>query len=314
MANFVKYGKGFFLDRVDSGPINFAEFKKDLDKLREGGSSLVYPGLFLNFRANSRSYIFAVLLSAIILLVFYVFGGVRGLSSGSNFQISHTPSHAALVLMPKRITLIDEDNTTSHISFAKTPREFFQNEAVFLGDNDTVYPSLDSPLADLNPEITVKRAKRVILVDNNKEFIRVGVFETVGDLVGDSLDYLDILNGRGVDTSRKINDGDRILLETKVFQRGIASWYGPGFQGRTTANGEIYDMHKISAAHKTLPFGTKVRVINVSNGKSVILEINDRGPYVEPRIIDLSFAAKEKIGMRDLSYIWIEVLEYPESS
>jgi rare lipoprotein A len=80
-------------------------------------------------------------------------------------------------------------------------------------------------------------------------------------------------------------------------ETGYASWYGGKFHGRYTASGEIYDMNKLTAAHKTLPFGTMVKVINTENGKSIVVKINDRGPFVEGRIIDLSRAAAEKIGM-----------------
>ena len=78
---------------------------------------------------------------------------------------------------------------------------------------------------------------------------------------------------------------------------GVASWYGPGFHGRTTANGERYDMNDMTAAHKSLEFGTKVRVTNQNNGKSVVVRINDRGPYVGSRIIDLSKSAAQAIDM-----------------
>lgn len=80
-------------------------------------------------------------------------------------------------------------------------------------------------------------------------------------------------------------------------ETGIASWYGPGFNGNLTANGEIYDMYEISAAHKTLPFGTIVRVTDLETGKSIVVRINDRGPFVEGRIIDLSFGAARLIGL-----------------
>ncbi len=80
-------------------------------------------------------------------------------------------------------------------------------------------------------------------------------------------------------------------------QVGIASWYGPGFHGKRTASGEIYNMYKLTAAHKTLPLGTYVRVINLENGKEVVVKVNDRGPFVPGRIIDLSYAAARKIGM-----------------
>ena len=80
-------------------------------------------------------------------------------------------------------------------------------------------------------------------------------------------------------------------------QRGIASWYGPNFHGRYTSNGEIYNMFAYTAAHKTLPMNTIVKVTNLNNGKSVIVRINDRGPFVKGRIIDLSYAAGKKIGL-----------------
>lgn len=79
--------------------------------------------------------------------------------------------------------------------------------------------------------------------------------------------------------------------------RGIASYYGKKFHGRKTANQEVFDMYAMTAAHKTLPFNTKVRVINRENGKSVIVRINDRGPYKWRRIIDLSYGAAQKINL-----------------
>lgn len=84
---------------------------------------------------------------------------------------------------------------------------------------------------------------------------------------------------------------------SRYFERGEASWYGPGFHGKTTANGEIYDMNAMTAAHKKLPFDTVVEVLNRDNGRRVRVRINDRGPFVRGRIIDLSRAAAERIGM-----------------
>ena len=78
---------------------------------------------------------------------------------------------------------------------------------------------------------------------------------------------------------------------------GKASWYGPGFEGNRTANGEIYDPNQLTAAHKTLEFGTLLRVTNLANGLSVDVRINDRGPYIHNRVIDLSQAAAAVIGM-----------------
>src|SRR5881275_2621422 len=73
--------------------------------------------------------------------------------------------------------------------------------------------------------------------------------------------------------------------ESKPVQTGAASWYGPGFHGKKTANGERFNTHDLTAAHKTLPFGTKVRVTNERTGKSVVVRINDRGPYAHGRVI-----------------------------
>lgn len=80
-------------------------------------------------------------------------------------------------------------------------------------------------------------------------------------------------------------------------ERGIASWYGPGFDGKRTASGEVYDMEDLTAAHKRLPFGTRVQVENLDNGLRTEVRINDRGPFVDDRIIDLSRAAAREIQM-----------------
>ena len=80
-------------------------------------------------------------------------------------------------------------------------------------------------------------------------------------------------------------------------RKGLASYYADSYEGKTTANGEIYRQGKITAAHKTLPFGTKVEVTNLSNNKSVVVRINDRGPFIRGRIIDLTKAAAREIDM-----------------
>ena len=79
--------------------------------------------------------------------------------------------------------------------------------------------------------------------------------------------------------------------------QGAASWYGPGFYGRTTANGERFSKGTLTAAHRTLPFGTKVRVTNLSNGRSVLVRINDRGPFKHHRVIDLAHGAASQLQM-----------------
>ena len=83
----------------------------------------------------------------------------------------------------------------------------------------------------------------------------------------------------------------------RIFGEGRASYYGAKFHGRRTASGQTFDMHAMTAAHPTLPFGSRVRVTNERTGKSVIVRINDRGPFVKSRIIDVSRAAAEQLGM-----------------
>jgi len=80
-------------------------------------------------------------------------------------------------------------------------------------------------------------------------------------------------------------------------ERGIASWYGEPFHGRRTSSGETYDMYRLTAAHKSLPLPTYVQVTNLDNGLQIVVRVNDRGPFHEGRIIDLSYAAAKKIGM-----------------
>ena len=94
---------------------------------------------------------------------------------------------------------------------------------------------------------------------------------------------------------------------------GVASWYGHPFDGRQTANGEIYDMEKMTAAHRTYPFGTVVQVTNLINAKTVKVRINDRGPFVEGRVIDLSHAAAGGIEMPGVSRVRLDIVSTPRS-
>ncbi|HEY7165605.1 MAG TPA: septal ring lytic transglycosylase RlpA family protein [Candidatus Binatia bacterium] len=96
-------------------------------------------------------------------------------------------------------------------------------------------------------------------------------------------------------------------------QTGIASWYGPGFHGRPTASGVIYDQNEMTAAHQTLPLGTRVMVTNLENGRATELVINDRGPFAKGRILDLSYGAGEALGMIKPGTIpvRIEVIQAP---
>jgi len=114
-----------------------------------------------------------------------------------------------------------------------------------------------------------------------------------------------------VTSGRRVPDGperwgDHVL-------RGMSSWYGQDFHGRPTANGETFDMYKLTAAHRTLPLGTRARIWNVENGLSCVVKINDRGPFIEGRILDLSYAAALELqfAARGLALVQIEILDLP---
>lgn len=101
----------------------------------------------------------------------------------------------------------------------------------------------------------------------------------------------------------------RVLATSEGYrERGIASWYGPNFHGKPTSNQETFDMYQFTAAHRTLPLPSYARVTNLSNGRSVVVRINDRGPFARGRIIDLSFAAAEKIDMIGAGTAEVEVV------
>lgn len=109
--------------------------------------------------------------------------------------------------------------------------------------------------------------------------------------------------------AERIGVRSSVLASLKQMQ-GIASWYGPGFHSRRTASGERFNQGAMTAAHRSLPFGTRVRVTNLRNGRSIVVRINDRGPYVGGRIIDLSAAAAKALGMvrSGIAPVRIEVL------
>ncbi|HEX5757882.1 MAG TPA: septal ring lytic transglycosylase RlpA family protein [Thermoanaerobaculia bacterium] len=93
----------------------------------------------------------------------------------------------------------------------------------------------------------------------------------------------------------------------RPFEAGMASWYGKPFHGRRTASGERYDMHKLTAAHRTLLFGTRLEVRNPRTGRSVLVRVNDRGPFARNRILDLSYAAAKKLGLVAPGTAWVEL-------
>lgn len=101
----------------------------------------------------------------------------------------------------------------------------------------------------------------------------------------------------------------KVIFKERYFEKGYASWYGSEFHGKKTASGEIYNKNAMTGAHKTLPFGTKVKVTRVDNGKSVIIRINDRGPFRKGFIVDLSEAAAKKLGIKTKALVTLEILD-----
>lgn len=125
--------------------------------------------------------------------------------------------------------------------------------------------------------------------------------------------FSDIQPASAVSSSTK---SDTSSGKANFRQVGIASWYGPGFHGKKTASGERFYQSKLTAAHRSLPLDTVVKVTNLDNGKAVKVEINDRGPYKGKRVIDLSRAAARKLDMTDdgTARVRIEVAELPGSN
>ena len=101
-----------------------------------------------------------------------------------------------------------------------------------------------------------------------------------------------------VSSVREVPAVRKQVVKTKPYQVGTASWYGEPFEGKPTASGEPYEMHQMTAAHMSLPMGSYVKVTNLRNGRSVVVRVNDRGPIVPGRIIDLSYGAAQAIQMR----------------
>ena len=120
--------------------------------------------------------------------------------------------------------------------------------------------------------------------------------------VSDIPDAIPVVHQGAIKNSSYQHEGivyEPMLSANEYSEVGIASWYGTKFHGKQTANGEVYDLYGMTAAHKTLPLPSYVKVTNNNNGRSVVLRVNDRGPFVEDRIIDLSFAAAKKLGFAE---------------
>jgi rare lipoprotein A len=139
---------------------------------------------------------------------------------------------------------------------------------------------------------------------------------TFGVPIGDSSGSIEASNIPHTKKSKSGNPSSYVVAGRRYYvldsadgfrQRGIASWYGKKFHGRKTSSGEVYDMYAMTAAHKTLPIPVYVRVKNLSNGRSIIVKVNDRGPFIEGRIIDLSYTAAEKLDITGQGTARVEI-------
>lgn len=127
--------------------------------------------------------------------------------------------------------------------------------------------------------------------------------------IPDAIPKIEPLAKTGNAPSYVVN-GQRYFVKSNphgYVERGLASWYGKPFHGRKTSSGEIYDMHAMSAAHKTLPLPTYARVVNLTNGRSIVIRINDRGPFHDERLIDLSHTAAVKLGVTKTGTASVEI-------
>ncbi len=156
--------------------------------------------------------------------------------------------------------------------------------------------------------------KELVAINSNSDTI---LPDTTKDIAQDALQATNRLR-RQIGNAPPLNQIEgvpqsqpqEIAKRSRQGIRGLASWYGPGFNGRKTASGERFNQNAMTAAHRSLPFGTKVRVTNRNNGRSVVVRINDRGPFIRGRVIDVSAAAARSLGMvsSGVAPVTVEVL------
>ena len=160
----------------------------------------------------------------------------------------------------------------------------------------------------------VGKCRLSFVVNSIAMVLLIGLLSACGGKRGRVADAPDGRKLKGWQKPYEIN-GERyvpLLSHEGFIQEGLASWYGEDFHGKPTSNGESYDMYALTAAHKTLPLGVYVKARNKRNGKEVVVRINDRGPFVRDRIIDLSFTAAKELGIAEAGTapVYIEALGY----
>lgn len=180
-------------------------------------------------------------------------------------------------------------------------------QASFAPENIAAYPVTDAATKHIN----AYTAKTFVGTPDQPLFF---VDETMAESVGYSSDWAAVAwanNLRLALDAAPLKTGEILkglgnLEDSKITMSGEASWYGPYFHGKITANGETYNQNDLTVAHKSLPFGTQLEVRNVTNDRTVVLRVNDRGPYVGDRILDLSKAAADCLGSDDVGIIPVE--------
>ncbi|NES82670.1 MAG: septal ring lytic transglycosylase RlpA family protein [Moorea sp. SIO2B7] len=184
-------------------------------------------------------------------------------------------------------------------------RENFDAETITVSWNE----EHKSYIINVDNQELVKMSKTIILADTTKNIAQDAIQATnrLRRLMGNAAPLKEIAGRPKSGLISPEMEQKRVTQEI----RGIASWYGPGFHGRRSASGERFNQYDLTAAHRNLPFGTRVRVTNLNNGRSVTVRITDRGPYSRRRIIDLSTAAAREIQMvrSGVAPVKLEVLE-----
>lgn len=162
------------------------------------------------------------------------------------------------------------------------------------------------PIANADGKIL--RESDTVLVDKLTKIVPDSNERFSNDVDNDTINTVKELS------ANETKEVEELIENAAIVSSGVVSWYGAKFHGRKTASGEVYDKNELTAAHKSLPFGTKVKVTNIRNGKSVVVEINDRGPFVKSRVLDLSQAAFSEIGHTNSGVMHVEYEILDDSS
>lgn len=224
------------------------------------------------------------------------------------------------VIFDKEVVIFDEGIEYEIKSFGKSVGEVLKNAKIEIQKKDIVFPpisfKLDKDYSQI--KIIIDRATPVILNLYGKEkeiFTHRGKVKEILEEQRIEFKKDDLINCQleaEVFPQMEIRIWKKLTVQKKGNSRpwntGLATWYGPGFYGRRTACGEIFTGNALTAAHRTLPCNTKVKVTNLNNGKSIIVRINDRGPY-GGSIIDLSPKSKKAIGMGSNTLVRLEIVK-----